>query len=273
MSVTRQPTTLAKIEQKTVIDLLVQGKRMDGRGLMDFREMILEPGIIPKANGSAQIRLGKTKVMVGIKIQTGFPFPDTPNDGILTVNAELLPLASPTFEPGPPDENSIELARVVDRGIRESKAIGLDKLCIDPGKKVFMIFVDIYVLDHDGNLINAAGIAALTALLNAKMKEYEVKDGEVIYKEHQIPLPMQNYPVPITIAKIGGKMVLDPCFEEELVMSSRLTVTIDKDDHLCAMQKGGLGEITIEEAKQAVSTAVTKSRELRERVMREVANA
>jgi len=270
MSATRQPSTLARLEQKTVVELIAQGKRFDGRGLNDFREMILEPGIIPKANGSAQIRLGKTKVMVGIKVEKGTPFPDTPDEGILTVNAELVPLASPIFEPGPPDENAIELARVVDRGIRESKAIALDKLCIEPGKKVFVVFVDIYVLDHDGDLINASGIAALAALLNAKMNEFEVRDGEVVYKDKMMRLPLQNQPVPITFAKIGGKMVVDPCYEEELVMTSRLTVTVNKDDHLCAMQKGGLGELTIEEVKQSVSLALTKGRELRERILREV---
>src|SRR3990172_11012866 len=137
------------------------------------------PGMIEKANGSAQVYLGKTKVLAGVKIQPGQPFEDTPDEGILTVNAEFVPLASPSFEAGPPDENSIELARVVDRGIRESKAIDLKKLCIDPGKKVFMIFVDVYVLDHDGNLIDAAAMAALGALVDARMRAFEVRNGEL----------------------------------------------------------------------------------------------
>jgi exosome complex component RRP42 len=94
---------------------------------------------------------------------------DTPNDGVLTVNAELAPIASPSFETGPPDENSVELARIVDRGIRESKMIDTEKLCIEPGKKVFVVFVDIYVLNHDGNLIDASAISALSALLTSKM--------------------------------------------------------------------------------------------------------
>jgi exosome complex component RRP42 len=60
----------------------------------------VEQGIIEKAEGSARVLLGKTEVMAGVKIETGEPFPDTPNEGVLTVNAELVPLASPTFEPG-----------------------------------------------------------------------------------------------------------------------------------------------------------------------------
>ena len=112
----------------------------------------------------------------------------------MTVNAELVPLAAPNFEPGPPDENSIELARIVDRGIRESKAIDTAKLCIEPGKKVFVVFVDVYVLNHDGNLIDAAALAAVSALMNTKMPNYEVEDGEVKIKPGYSPLAAEEPP-------------------------------------------------------------------------------
>ena len=135
---------------------------------------------------------------------------------------------------------------------------------------MFVVFVDIYILDHDGNLIDAAGMAALGALINAKMREFEVKDGEVVYKDKTMPLPMLDYPVPITTVKIDGSIVLDPCLEEEQVTSCRLTVTTGKDDRLCAMQKGGLGVFTPEEVKQIVSTAITKSRDLRQRILSKV---
>lgn len=267
MSATHQLSPVAKLEQKTVVDLIQKGKRLDERGPLDHRPLTIMLGTVEKANGSAYVYLGKTKVLAGIKVETGTPFPDTPNEGILTVNAEFVPLASPTFEAGPPDENSIELARVVDRGIRESKAIDLKKLCIDPGKKVFMVFVDVYILDHDGNLIDAAGMAALGALLNAKMHAFEVHNGELKIKDEMIQLPLLNHPVPITLVKIDGTIVLDPCLEEEQVMSCRLTVTTDKDDNVVAMQKGGLGVFTPDEIKQVVSTSITKSRELRKKIV------
>ena len=148
---------VTKVRSKQIEMLLEKGKRLDDRGLLDTREIKIEQGVIEKAEGSARVYLGKTQVLVGVKVGLGEPFPDTPNEGVLTVNAELVPVASPNFEPGPPDENSIELARVVDRGIRESKCIDNEKLCIEPGKKVFVVFVDIYVLNHDGNLIEREG--------------------------------------------------------------------------------------------------------------------
>ncbi len=267
MSATPQLPPLAKIEQKTVVDLLAKGKRIDERGPNDYRDMNIEVGLIEKANGSTEIHLGKTKVLVGVKVETGTPFPDTPDQGVLTVNAELVPMASPLFEPGPPNEDSIELARVVDRGIRESKAIDLTKLCIQPGKKALVVFVDIWVLDHDGNLIDAASFAALAALLNAKMREFELKGEEIKFKDTWTPLRLQNYPVATSFAKINGSVVVDPCIEEEQVMSARLTITVQKDGKICAMQKGGLGTITPEEVKRAVGVAIEKSAQNRTRIM------
>jgi len=257
----------ASLKQKQIAQSVSRGKRLDERGLTDYREIRIERGIVERAEGSAHVRLGKTEVMVGVKIDKGEPFPDVPNEGVLTVNAELVPLASPTFEPGPPDENSIELARVVDRGIRESKAIDLEKLCIVPGKKVFVVFVDIYVLNHDGNLIDASAIAALAALLNTKVFNYEVENGEVKIKPGYTRLPMRNHPVAVTFAKIQDKLIMDPSLEEEQVMDARLTVTIEKDGKICAMQKGGYGYFTVPQVLEAVKMAREKAEELRKIVV------
>src|SRR5512137_2616565 len=215
---------ITKVRLKQIEALLEKGKRLDDRSLTDYREIQIEQGVIEKAEGSARVLLGRTEVLVGVKVETGEPFTDTPNEGVLTVNAELVPLASPNFEPGPPDENSIELARVVDRGIRESKAIDTEKLCIEPGKKVFVVFVDIYVLNHDGNLIDASALAAMSALMNTKMPNYEIKDGEIKMKQGYTPLPLKSHPVTVTMGKIANTLIVDPWAEEEQVMDSRISI-------------------------------------------------
>ena len=205
------------VKKKRITELLANGNRIDGRALTEYRKIEVESGAIERAEGSARVRLGKTDVIVGIKIDTGKPFPDMPDKGVLTVNAELVPLASPNFEPGPPGEEAVELARVVDRGIRESKAIDLEKLCVESGKLVFVVFIDVYVLNHDGNLIDASAIAALAALINTKMFKYTVEEGEIVKKPGYTPLPVVNYPVAVTFAKIGDKLILDTGMDEEEV--------------------------------------------------------
>jgi exosome complex component RRP42 len=259
-------TLLTRVRQKQIGQMIDTGKRLDGRGLTDYREFTIEEGLIERAEGSARIRLGNTEILVGVKVETGEPFPDTPNDGVLTVNAELVPLAAVEFEPGPPDENAIELARIVDRGIRESKAIGSDKLVIEPGKKVFVVFVDIYVLNHDGNLIDASALAAVSALANTKMPNYEVENGEVKIKTGYSPLPLKSHPITVTMAKINDKLVVDPWIEEEQVMDARISMAINDDGNICAIQKGCAGFFTQQQILEASKIAQEKAAELRKKL-------
>jgi exosome complex component RRP42 len=260
---------VVNVKKKRITEILASGKRTDGRGLTDYREIQIESGVIERAEGSARVRLGKTEVIVGVKVGTGAPFSDMPDTGVLTVNAELVPLASAAFEPGPPGEEAVELARVVDRGIRESKAIDLEKLCVESGKLVFVVFVDVYVLNHDGNLIDASTMAALAALVNTKMFKYTVEECQIVKKPGYNPLPIINYPISVTFAKIGNKLILDTGLDEEQVMDARLTMTMDKDGHICAIQKGGgSGYFTKQEIFDAAKIALEKTAELRKLVVK-----
>lgn len=252
---------VATIKKQFIHDLADEGKRIDGREQYQRRDIKIIPGYLKKAEGSAFVELGDTKVIVGVKYDVGTPFADIPNEGVMTTSAEFAPMASPDFESGPPGEDAIELARVVDRGIRESHAIDTAKLCIKPGELVRIVFVDIQILDHDGNLIDAAGIAAITALLNAKMKVYDAEGNPTDEVE---PLPVRKAPVPCTFAKIGDKLMLDPYLDEEAVLDSRLTVSTDDEGNVVAMQKGQSGSFKLEEIMEAVKVSKSEGAKARE---------
>lgn len=249
---------LDELTKDYVQDLLKKGKRGDGRAAEQYRSIVIERNVLPFAEGSARVRLGNTQVLIGIKIGTGTPFADRPKEGILTVSAELLPLASPTFEPGPPNENSIELARVVDRGIRSSGCVDLESLFIKDGL-VWAIYIDIYVLDADGNLIDASALAAAAALLNTRMPRYE---NDKVVREYAENLPVSQKVVSCTFAKIGSAIVLDPSLDEEKAMGSRLTVST-VPGCVCAMQKGGAGGFAQQELLQCIDKALAKGEEIR----------
>ena len=112
-------------------------------------------------------------MITGVKMAIETPYPDTPDSGNLMVGAELSPMASPEFESGPPSIQAIELARVVDRGIRESKAIDFDKLCIEKGEKVWSVMIDLTPINDAGNLFDVAALSALAAIKNAKFPKLE----------------------------------------------------------------------------------------------------
>jgi len=253
------------IKVESLIEQLKKGLRLDGRKLTDFRPIEIKVGYVDNADGSAFVKLGDTQVLVGIKLEVGRPYPDTPNEGVLTVHAEFVPTASPTFEPGPPDENAIELSRVVDRGIREAKVIDLGKLAIIPGEKVWIVWVDIYVLDHDGNLIDASALGAMAALLSTKMPKYEItEDGnvKVIKEERGDYLPLNRGVITVTAAKIGDHIIIDPTLEEESLCEARITFSVTNDGLIAGMQKAGMGYLTNEEVQKIVDIALAKGKEI-----------
>ncbi|MDD5133519.1 MAG: exosome complex protein Rrp42 [Candidatus Nanoarchaeia archaeon] len=241
--------------------LAEKGFRLDNRKFDEYRPVKVEYSPLENAEGSARVTMGKTVVLAGVKMEVGTPFPDTPDDGVLMVNSELLPLANPDFESGPPSIEAIELSRVVDRGIRESGTIDTKKLCIKKGEKVWMVLLDIYPMNDDGNLFDAAALAGIAALQDAKLPEY--KDEKVDYtKKTSKGIPLSKVPVECTVVKIDNHLFIDPSREEEKAADARLTIaTIGKQ--LCAMQKGGDQALTDKEIEEMVDLAVKKTEELR----------
>ena len=71
-----------ELKRQKILDLLDQGKRTDGRAFDEPRELSIETNVIPKANGSARVRLGDTEVVTGVKVQPDRPFPDMGEKGI-----------------------------------------------------------------------------------------------------------------------------------------------------------------------------------------------
>ncbi len=259
-----------RVRKAHMSEVLAKGRRLDGRGLLDYRPISIETNVIQKANASAKVTIGNTQVVAGVKVDIGTPFPDTPDQGLLVVNTEVLPLSSRYAEPGPPNEESIELSRVVDRGIRESKMIDLSKLVLLKGKKVYCVFVDVSVLDEDGNLFDTVSYAVTSALSTAKIKKYVVEGEEVKGTEEEIPLLIGTIPISVTMAKIGDVIAVDPNLEEEAVMEARLTITTNSDGNLCAGQKGVAGGFSVEQIMQAVDVAIAKGKENREILKRSI---
>ncbi len=255
------------IRKAQMVELLAKGRRVDERSPDEHRPLTIQTGVIQKANGSAIVTLGNTEVLAGVKVATGAPFPDTPDKGLLVVNAEILPLASPYAEPGPPSEEAIELARVVDRGVRESEMVDLTKLCIIEGKTVYTVFVDVNIMNVDGNLFDATSYAVVSALRTAKMKKYAVENDKVVVKDDVVPVPVEKTPVSVTMARIGDVLVVDPSSEEEAAMDMRITITTDDDGNVCASQKGEASTITPAHVLEAVDTSIRVGKAIRAQII------
>jgi exosome complex component RRP42 len=248
---------LPNINKKKIVELLKDGKRLDGRGAYDLRGVEIETGVSSKAEGSARVRMGKTEVIVGVKMGTQDPYTDHEDEGTMVTGMEFNPICGERYEPGPPKMDAIEVARVVDRGLRESGFIDWKKLCIKKGEKVWSISIDIYCINDDGSVLDASALAAMAALKVARFPEYNEETNTIKYGEMtDTPLPLNDItPVSMTFYKVGDNLLLDPNRDEEDSSDARVTLTISKpkkDRLINSMQKGGIVSISVDEMNKII---------------------
>ena len=261
--------TISHMDRDFISDLLRKGERLDGRGFVEYRDLEIEANVVPaKAEGSALVKLGDTSIVAGIKVLVGDPYGDSPDQGVIMVTAEMSPIASPLFELGPPKEGAIELARVVDRGVRESGTVDTKKLCIEEGKKVYMVFADVYPMEYDGNLIDASSIAVNAALLTTKYPEMKWEDDKVVKTGKMLQLPLNNMAIEHTVSKIDESLVIDPTLKEEFVQDCRLTMAVDKESNFTAIQKGGgAGPMSLELVEKAMDMALETTADIKKKIV------
>lgn len=256
-----------KINQKTIRKIIEDEERLDGRDLEEYRDIEIETDWVHEtAEGSAKVTIGDTQVLVGVKADVEEPYSDRPDEGTIVTNAELAPMASREYESGPPQEPGVELARVVDRGIREAEAVDLEKLCIEEGEKVYTLFIDVHVLNDDGNLIDAASLGALAALKTGFIPEYDEETDSLDRDEKAMDIPLQCEPVTVTGRMIEDRILWDTTSEEEEALDSRLTVSIKEDGNVVAMQKGEMEPYSQEEIMDTIEKAEEKTEKLREKL-------
>lgn len=248
----------SKVSKGAIEDLLARGERMDGRALMEYREMEIQKGVIENSEGSALAKIGKSQVLAAIKFDLSTPYADRPDEGTMISSAEFLQLAHPHFESGPPGPEAIELARVVDRGIRSAEIIDFKSLFIEEGS-VMNLFVDLYILDNSGNLMDTAGLAAAAALTNTKIPKIE--DGKIIRGEYKTELKPKTLPVPTTFVKIGNYWIMDPDWDEEKSAETRITITTT-DEHVCSIQKGK-GKLSKDELLNNINLSFNIGKDIR----------
>lgn len=232
-------------EKKFIETALLSELRIDGRGLYDYRKLTIKFG---REYGSSEVQLGHTHVMGFVTAQLVQPYKDRPNDGALSVFTEFSPMADPSFEPGRPGEFAVELGRVIDRGLRESRAVDMESLCVLAGKLVWAIRIDLHILDNGGNLVDAANIAALAALLTFRRPECTLggEDGQEVTVHppevrEPIPLIIHHLPIAFTFGFFnnGNILVMDPTYNEEAVMCAKMTLIVNANGDICAIQKAG----------------------------------
>jgi len=254
-------------EREFIHEGLKHDIRVDGRQPLDMRNVKINFG---QNVGSVEVQLGTTRALATVSAEIVPPFPERPSEGFLNFFVDFSPMASPSFQANRPSDKAVELSRVVERGIKESRALDTEALCLVAGEKVWAIRCDVHVTDCGGNMTDAVNLAAVIALLHFRRPDVTVVGGKVTVHptDDRQPMPLAIHHVPISLTcaffKIDDqvKIVADPGLKEEAVCEGVLTVTVNVHKEICCVQKAGGLAISAAQVLFCSKLAASKAEQL-----------
>ncbi len=222
------------------VKLIVDGKRSDGRGREDLRNLRVEAGILEEADGSSYIEWGGNKIMCAVYgPRECIPRHDaSPYHAILKCRYMMSPFCSPE-EHGRsgPSRRSSELSKVIREAFQN--VVLTERF---PNTQID-VFID--VLQADGGTRTASITAAAVALANAG-------------------IPMKDMVAAVAVGKAGNELIVDLNKNEDNLGQSDIPIAMaHKNKQILLLQMDGL--LTKEEIKEMVEMAERASDTINEK--------
>ncbi|THH05198.1 hypothetical protein EW145_g4970 [Phellinidium pouzarii] len=248
---------------------LNEGFRPDGRETEDWRDVSVNVGSISTADGSALVRLGDTTVVCGVKAEIAEPDLDSPDAGFLVPNIDLPAICSPKFKPGPPADEAQVLSERLYDALIASETLPLSSLCIEPGKAVWVLYVDATCINYDGNAFDAALLAMVSALKNTRLPKatFDEESGRTTCsRKDKSSLQMRRTPTAVSFGIFDSTYILsDPTSFEEPLLDTSITVVVDENEGLTSVTQSGLGATGAQDTlMRCIAAAKRRRKELGE---------
>ncbi|KAL0337953.1 UNVERIFIED_CONTAM: Exosome complex component RRP43 [Sesamum calycinum] len=241
---------------------LLESIRPDGRALGRARtrrlclsNLLKLGGAVASANGSALAKIGCTTMLAAIKMEVMTPTAEAPDEGCIAIDFHMPPICSPLVRPGRPAEVAPVISKQLSDTILSSGMINLKELCLVSGKAAWMAYLDIYCLDADGALFDAALLSAVAAFSHLQIPVVSLNDdGRIVLipddnsgamkekepvNKEKIKLKLNNLPFSLTCVLHKNYILADPTSEEESIMETFLTVVLDSSFQLVSLNKPG----------------------------------
>mmetsp|Transcript_19223 Transcript_19223/g.22226 ORF Transcript_19223/g.22226 Transcript_19223/m.22226 type:complete len:595 (-) Transcript_19223:16-1800(-) len=206
---------------------------------------------------------------------------DRPNDGSISFSVDLSPMSAMGFEYVQPastlggggsssgggmgqaqsEEQRLltnRILRILERTLLNGGAIDAEALCVQSGKWVWRLHIDVTLLDHGGNLVDACVLSAVAALRHFRKPEVQITENDgantiegpmVLHSDEKepTPLPMHHTPLSVTFALFSDPTgattavsgLIDPSHREELVMNGNTTFSFNKYGEMCSLDFAG----------------------------------
>lgn len=210
--------------------LIVDGKRLDGRGPEELRPLKIEAGVLKRADGSAFVELGKNKVLGAVygPRELHPRHLQEPDRATLRCRYNMAPFSVEERKRPGPTRRSVEISKVARNALEPSIFLELyPRSAVD-------VFIEIL---QAGAGTRTAGItAASVALADAG-------------------IPMRDLVASVAVGKVDGTIVLDPSKQEDNWGEADMPIAyLPRKKRISLMQMDG--HFTPEEFKRALNLAV-----------------
>ncbi len=215
---------------KTDIELIKNGRRLDGRKLDELRDIKIEIGVLKRAVGSAYVEWGKNKVIAGVygPRELHPKFMRDPTKALLRCVYNLAPFSVEDRKRPGPDRRSVEISKVSSDAL--SSVVMLERY---PNATID-VFIEI--LQADAGTRCAGLTAAAVALADAG-------------------IPMRDVVSACSAGKVDGEIVLDLMKEEDNYGECDLPLAIiPRKREVVLLQMDG--KLTEDEFKKAYKLAI-----------------
>lgn len=254
---------------------LSESIRPDARPLGRARDTTLALGAVASAHGSALAKIGSTTMLAAIKMEVMTPSTESPEEGSIAIDFHMPPICSPIVRPGRPAEAAPVISKQLSDTISSSGMINLKELSLVSGKAAWMAYLDIYCLDADGALFDAALLSAVGAFSHLQIPIVSLNDDgkivliseeddgtkledEPVNKEKR-KLTLSSIPFSLTCILHKNYILADPTAEEESIMETLVTVVLDSSSRLVSFYKPG-GPVLAQTSAVQDCVALTRQR-------------
>jgi exosome complex component RRP41 len=214
------------------MQLIVDGKRLDGRGFEELRPIKIEAGVLKRADGSCYLEMGRNKVVAAVygPREVHPRHMQEPSKAVIRYRYNMAPFSVEERKRPGPDRRSVEISKVS----REAyEPVIMKELFPRSGIDIF-----VEVLQADAGTRTACLNAATVALVDAG-------------------IPMRGLITSVAVAKVDGVLVLDPMKEEDNLGEADIpfafVIRNGRIESIALIQMDG--KLTAEEMKKATEIA------------------
>ncbi len=214
------------------IQLIVDGKRLDGREFDELRPIKIKVGVLKRADGSCYLEMGRNKVVAAVygPREVHPRHLQDPVQAVVRYRYNMAPFSVEERKRPGPDRRSVEISKVSREAI---ESVVMKELFPRSGIDVF-----VEVLQADAGSRTACLNAASVALVDAGV-------------------PMRGMISSVAVAKVDGVLVLDPMKEEDNYGQADIPFAFfirnDRIESIALLQMDG--RVSKDEFKEALEMA------------------